>query len=303
MSMMELPTDVKIAVIGGSGLYELDGLTLLGQVNPSTPWGHPSDAITIATTPNGTKIAFLARHGRGHYLTPTEVPVRANIASLKRIGVEAILALSAVGSLREEIKPCDFVLPSEIIDRTKGIRDSTYFEHGLVAHVGFADPFDKELSNIVVAAAKTSIPDVKIHVDKTLICMEGPAFSTRAESHMYRSWGGDLINMSAIPEAKLAREAEIAYQMVCMSTDYDCWKEDEEAVTVEAVMKRMTTNSANAKKLLLAAIPILEEAINTSAIKSVSRLKGSMKFAVMTAPAKRSPEAVEKLNYILPGYY
>ncbi|TPX44536.1 hypothetical protein SeMB42_g04298 [Synchytrium endobioticum] len=300
---MELPTDVTIAVIGGSGLYALDGITVIGQVNPLTPWGHPSDSITIATTPSATKIAFLARHGRGHYLSPSEVPVRANIAALKKLGVQVILALSAVGSLQEEINPCDFVLPTQIIDRTKGIRDSTFFETGCVAHAMFSDPFDDELADIVHKAAKEIIPDVTIHRNKTLVCMEGPAFSTRAESLMYRSWGADLINMSAIPEAKLAREAEVAYQMLCMSTDYDCWKVEEDPVTVEAVMARMTVNGANARKLLLAVIPILERALKAGSITSVGKLKGSMKYAVMTAKEKRNPDTVAKLDYILPGYY
>lgn len=245
-------------------------------------------------------VAFLARHGRGHYLTPSEVPNRANIAALKSIGVEAILAFSAVGSLREELKPRDFVLPSQIIDRTKGIRPSTFFEDGLVAHAMFADPFSSVLEQ-VIWEQRGVIEAGDFHRHKTLICMEGPQFSTRAESHMYRIFGGDLINMSALPEAKLAREAEIAYQMICMSTDYDCWKEHEEPVTVEAVVANLKANTNNAQRLLGAILPGVHAAILNG--KVMDGLKGSMRFACMTSPDKRSKEAVKKLEYLLPGYY
>ncbi|KAG2224217.1 hypothetical protein INT45_001335 [Circinella minor] len=293
--------DVKIAVIGGSGLYHLDNLEIVEEVNPETPWGFPSDKIIIAKMPSGTKIAFLARHGRGHYLTPTEVPQRANMAALKHLGVEAILAFSAVGSLREEIPPCDFVLPDQVIDRTRGSRPSTYFGEGLVAHAMFADPFHEGIADIVHKQAHVLEFGAKIHRKKTAICMEGPAFSTRAESHMYRSWGADIINMSALPEAKLARECEMAYQMVCMSTDYDCWREEEEAVTVETVMQNMVNNSTNAKTLLMAVLPELDQVVRSQTLKP--DLKGSMKFSGMTAQEKRNPETVKKLEYILPGYY
>lgn len=227
--------------------------------------------------------------------------MRANIAALKHLGVEAIVAFSAVGSLREEIPPCDFVLPDQLIDRTRGLRPSTYFGEGLVAHAGFADPFHKGIADLVAAQAHVLEHNSKIHRNKTAVCMEGPAFSTRAESHMYRSWGGDVINMSALPEAKLAREAEIAYQMVCMSTDYDCWRVEEEAVTVETVMQNMVNNSSNAKTLLMAVLPSLEDAVAKGTLEP--SLKGSMKFSGMTAKEKRNPETVQKLEYILPGYF
>ncbi|KAF9103486.1 hypothetical protein BGX27_010555 [Mortierella sp. AM989] len=293
-------TPVKIAFIGGSGLYNLEGLEVVAEVNPETPWGKPSDSIIIAKTALGFHVAFLARHGRGHYLTPTEVPSRANIAALKSIGVEAIIAFSAVGSLREELKPRDFILPSQIIDRTKGIRASSFFEKGLVAHAMFADPFSSVLEE-EVWKQRGVMDGGEFHRQKTLICMEGPQFSTRAESHMYRSFGGDLINMSALPEAKLAREAEIAYQMICMSTDYDCWKDHEEAVTVEAVVANLHANSNNAQRLLTAILPGLHSVVESG--KATEGLKGSMRFACMTAPEKRDKEAVKKLEYILPGYY
>ncbi|KAJ3048564.1 hypothetical protein HK097_010429 [Rhizophlyctis rosea] len=324
VELEQIPTDVKIAVIGGSGLYHLDNLEVniplallstfslvltffnpqvLGEVNPLTPWGHPSDRIIISLhTPSSTKVAFLARHGRGHYLNPSEVPARANIAALKSLGVTTILAFSAVGSLREEIPPRDFILPSQIIDRTKGIRPSTFFENGVTAHVPFADPFDKSLADLIVANAGV-LEGAKLHTDKTLVCMEGPAFSTRAESHLYRQWGADIINMSVLPESKLAREAEIAYQMVCMSTDYDCWKEHEEAVTVEAVIANLGANGDNAKRLVEAVIPALAKALEEGSLKSVEALKGSNRFAVITSKEKRNPEQVNKLEYILPGYF
>jgi len=233
-------------------------------------------------------------------LTPSEVPSRANIAALKSIGVEAIIAFSAVGSLREELKPRDFVLPSQIIDRTKGIRPSSFFEDGLVAHAMFADPFSAVLEQ-VIWEKRGVIEGGDFHCNKTLVCMEGPQFSTRAESHMYRSFGADLINMSALPEAKLAREAEIAYQMVCMSTDYDCWKEHEVAVTVEAVVGHLRANTSNAQRLLAAILPGVSEVVENG--KALEGLKGSMRFACMTAPEKRNAEAVKKLEFLLPGYY
>ncbi|MDH5656390.1 MAG: S-methyl-5'-thioadenosine phosphorylase [Spirochaetia bacterium] len=283
----------KIGVIGGSGLYHVDGITVEDEYFPDTPWGKPSDAIILGEY-SGQTIAFLPRHGRGHFLNPSEVPFRANIAALKMMGVEEIIAFSAVGSLREEIAPRDFVLPSQILDRTKGVRPSSFFENGIVAHAAFGDPFTDYLSKIILDASK-KVAGIKMHTEKTLVCMEGPAFSTRAESVMYRSLGGDIINMSVLPEAKLAREAEIAYQMVCMSTDYDSWREEEEAVTADFIIGNLNANAQNAGELLKAIIPGLG--------KNENPHKGSMKFAVITAPEKRNPETVEKLNRILPGYF
>ncbi|HND55503.1 MAG TPA: MTAP family purine nucleoside phosphorylase, partial [Pirellulaceae bacterium] len=205
-------TRASVGVIGGSGLYSIDELKVLGEVKPRTPWGLPSDAIVVGEL-SGVNVAFLPRHGRGHRLLPTEVPSRANIAALKSIGVRSIVAFSAVGSLKAELKPQHFVVPNQIIDRTRH-RPSTFFGDGVVGHVVFADPFSVPLSDLVHAhAVKLGLV---VHKDISLVCMEGPAFSTRAESHLYRSWGAGLINMSALPEAKLAREAEISYAMVCM---------------------------------------------------------------------------------------
>jgi 5'-methylthioadenosine phosphorylase len=283
---------VKIGVIGGTGLYSLDGMEIIEEIHPDTAWGKPSDSITIGKFKDKL-IAFLPRHGRGHFLSPSEIPAQANIAALKNLGVEEIVSFSSVGSLREEIPPLDFVLPSQIIDRTKA-RPSTFFENGIVAHAPFADPFSKSLANRINETA-TKI-GMKIHMDKTLVCMEGPLFSTRAESHMYRAWGADIINMSVLPESKLAREAEIDYQMVCMSTDYDCWREDEEHVTVEMVIANLTKNAENAKKLLAALIPSLGNGDDLT-------LVGSTKFSILTAPEKRNPEQVKKLKTIFPTYF
>lgn len=281
----------KIGIIGGSGLYGLEGLKVETEVTPDTAWGKPSDAITVGEYA-GKRIAFLSRHGRGHVYTPSEVPFRANIAALKMFGVEQIVAFSAVGSLREEIAPRDFVLPSQIIDRTKGVRASSFFESGLVAHASFGEPFDPGLAKLIKGV---SVPGLKVHSDKVVICMEGPAFSTRAESQLYRSIGGDIINMSVLPEAKLAREAEIPYQMICMSTDYDAWREHEEVVTTETVIGHLNANAESAKKILAVLLPLLGEGPNP--------LSGTMKYAVITAPEKRSEEQIKKLNTILPGYF
>ncbi|MCB1169695.1 MAG: S-methyl-5'-thioadenosine phosphorylase [Leptospiraceae bacterium] len=281
---------VKLAVIGGSGLYEMDGMKVEREVNPDTPWGKPSDSIVIGNL-DGILVAFLARHGRGHFLNPSEIPVRANIAALKSLGVEHILSFSAVGSLREEIAPEHFVLPSQIIDRTRGIRPSTFFEGGAVAHAMFGDPFSESIAAIVEKHAPASL-DVPLHKDKTLVCMEGPAFSTRAESILYRSWGADIINMSVLPEAKLAREAEINYQMVCMSTDYDSWREEEDSVTVEEILGYLKSNAARARKLARACIPDLASLDNP--------VKGTMQHGIITAPDKRGKQAMENLKFLFP---
>ncbi len=283
--------NVKLAFIGGTGLYDLDGLEKIDEVFPETPWGKPSDTILIGNY-KGKEIAFLPRHGRGHFISPSEIPNLANICALKNLGVEEIVSFSAVGSLKEEIAPMDFVLPNQIIDRTKGTRESTFYKNGIVAHAPFGDPFSKYLEKKVIEA--TNELNMKLHKEKTLICMEGPLFSTRAESKMYRQIGGDIINMSVLPEAKLAREAEIQYQMVCMSTDYDAWKDHEEAVTVEAVLGYLHKNSENAKKLISQLIPKL-------GLSEDKSLLGSSKFSIITSPEKRNPKEVEKINKLL-GY-
>jgi len=304
---LDLPTTfdrpVHIAVIGGTGLGKLEGYTPVAALNPETPWGYPSSPILILEH-NGHPVAFLARHGLHHQLAPHEVPSRANIAALRSIGVRSIIAFSAVGSLREEIKPMDFVVPDQIIDRTKGIRPFTFFEGGVVGHVGFADPFDAGLAKVVQKCADAMRGDgVRLHMGGVVVCMEGPQFSTRAESNLYRSWGGSVINMSALPEAKLAREAEIAYQMICMATDYDCWHESED-VDVAMVMKYMAANSQNAKHLVAAVLDELLKQENSDLVLAKhweGSAQGAVKF--MTKPEGRNPEAMKRIEYLFPGFW
>jgi len=308
-----LPTSfnepVELGIIGGTGLYHLSSLTPVARLTLTTPWGAPSSSITVSKTDGGFNVAFLARHGIHHDLLPSDVPSTANIAALKSIGVKAIIAFSAVGSLQAEIKPRDFVIPNQIIDRTKGIRNSTFFEKGFVAHAGFGEPFDPKLNSIISEFEHVleGSSDIKLHSkqldgkDLTVICMEGPAFSTRAESKLYKSWGGSVINMSVIPEAKLAREAEISYQMICMSTDYDSWREEENSVTVETVVSNLKANSANANKLAIEIIKKLEIEIKQGKIGN--DLKGSMKVSVSTSPKGVKRELLEKMHFLFPGYW
>ena len=307
---------VPLAIIGGTGLYKLDSLQPVAKLTISTPWGHPSSPITISKTSTGMPIAFLARHGAAHDLLPTDVPNQANIAALKSLGVKVIIAFSAVGSLQEHIKPRDFVIPNQIIDRTKGIRKSTFFEKGFVAHAGFGDPFDDKINKILTESCQSILVNEDGHddgndhhlhskftdnEDLTLICMEGPAFSTRAESKLYKSWGGSVINMSCVPESKLAREAEISYQMICMSTDYDAWREDAEPVTVETVVGNLTANSKNAHRFAEKLISVLEPLILSGEVGN--DLAGSMKMAISTAEHGRNKDVLKKMHYIFPGYW
>lgn len=240
-----MPT-AHIGVIGGSGLYEMENLTDVQELRVSTPFGDPSDVITVGNL-EGTSIAFVPRHGRGHRILPTEVPSRANIWALKSLGVEWVISVSAVGSLREELRPLDIVVPDQLIDRTKS-RVNSFFGDGLVAHVSFADPFCPVLSELVFDAAQNV--GARAHRGGTLVTMEGPLFSTRAESHLYRAWGASLIGMTALPEAKLAREAELCYATVACVTDYDVWRVTEEDVTVEMIIANLHRNVGTAKSLL-----------------------------------------------------
>jgi len=236
----------RIAVIGGSGLYEIDGVKFLDHVEVSTPYGNPSDRISIAEI-GGEKVAFLPRHGRGHRLLPSEVPSRANIWALKSLGVAQIVSISAVGSLGDEYAPGSFVLPDQLIDRTTR-RPNSFFGDGVVGHVSFAEPFCRGIREriaVVLSRAGHAFRD-----GATLVCMEGPAFSSRAESQLHRSWGAHLIGMTALPEAKLAREAEICYATVAMVTDWDCWRGEEEGVTLEMVLATMRQNVQDIKRAL-----------------------------------------------------
>ncbi len=257
--------EATIAVIGGSGLYEMDGMTDIREVESTTPFGKPSDVITIGSL-SGTRIAFLPRHGRGHRILPTELPARANIYALKTLGVESIISVSAVGSLKAEIRPLDMVIPDQLIDRTRG-RVGTFFGGGIVGHVGFADPFCPVLSDILYRTAGDA--GAAVHKGGTYVVMEGPLFSTRAESTMYRSWGASIIGMTALPEAKLAREAEICYATMACATDYDCWHETEEDVTVEMIISNLLKNVAASKSIIRSvvdAIPAQRDCVCASAL-------------------------------------
>jgi 5'-methylthioadenosine phosphorylase len=241
---------IQIGIIGGSGLYDMPELTDRDERTIHTPFGEPSAPLVTATL-RGRRVAFLARHGRGHRLTPSEINYRANIYALKTVGVEWILSASAVGSLREDYKPLDIVVPTQFFDRTRG-RMSTFFGDGLVAHVGFAHPFCGALSENVVAAARQT--DASVHKGGTYVCMEGPQFSTIAESNFYRAAGFDIIGMTNLQEAKLAREAEICYTTIALVTDYDCWHPDHDSVTVEMVISNLTKNAATARQIIAAAV-------------------------------------------------
>lgn len=282
----------KIGVIGGTGIYQIEGAEIIEEINIDTPWGKPSDSIIIAKV-NDVVTAFLPRHGKGHFQAPHQVNSRANIAALKMIGVEEVLAFSAVGSLKEEIRPLDFVLPAQVIDRTR-MRPNTFFEDGIVAHIAFADPFCLRMHEIIVPVAEEQ--GIKLHTGETVICMEGPAFSTRAESHLYRSWGAGIINMSTLPEAKLAREAEMCYAIICMSTDYDCWRDGEEDVSTDLIIQNLNKNAEKAKSLLNALLKRFGRE-RTCACKDAAR------SALITAPEKRNPKQIKKLKKLLPDVF
>lgn len=280
----------RIGIIGGSGLYEMDALVDRQEVRVDTPWGDPSDAyITgrIAERP----VAFLARHGRGHRIMPSNLNFRANIFGLKKLGVEYILSFSAVGSLREELEPIHFVLPDQFFDRTRG-RVSTFFDDGLVAHITFSHPICSTLADVAEEACRAA--GVTVHRGGTYCCMEGPAFSTLAESNLYRSWGLDVIGMTNLQEAKLAREAEMSYCTIAMVTDYDCWHPDHDAVTVETVIAYLTKNSANAQKVAVEAVKRIPE--------EPSPYASALKNAILTNRSAITPQVREKYA-VLAGKY
>jgi len=257
---------VRAAVIGGSGFYRMDGLTGLEELRIDTPYGPTSDAIVVGDV-DGRRVAFLPRHGVGHRFLPSELPARANIYALKSLGVEFIISVSAVGSLREEIEPLHMVVPDQLIDRTRG-RTSTFFGDGLVAHIGFADPFCPRLRQTLVACTREA--GATLHDGGAMVVMEGPAFSTRAESNLHRSWGASIIGMTALPEAKLAREAEICYAVLACSTDYDCWHDTHEDVTAEMIVANLLKNvevSQRAVQLALARLPSSRDCPCADALK------------------------------------
>ena len=268
---MKQQSGIKIGVIGGSGVYEMEGVSRIEELIVSTPFGNPSDKFLTGDL-NGIKVVFLPRHGRGHRLLPSELNYRANIFGFKKIGVTHLIAITAVGSLQENIPPLDIVIPDQLVDRTFQ-RESTFFGNGLVAHVPFAEPFCPVLSDLLFKSASSTAATV--HKGGTLVSIEGPAFSTRAESRLYQKWGIDIIGMTTLQEAKLAREAEICYAALAMVTDYDCWKEETEAVSVKAVIANLEKNTACAKEVIHRLVPQIEEEQNCDCAHS-------LKDAIMT---------------------
>jgi len=280
-----------LGIIGGSGLYEMEGLEETLVIDVSTPFGDPSDRIVTGVL-NGLRMAFLPRHGKGHWILPGDVNYRANIFALKSMGVDAIISVSAVGSMKENIKPGDIVVPHQFIDRTKG-RPSTFFGNGIAAHVAFADPVCLSLAGLLAEGAAAT--GATVHRGGTYLCMEGPQFSTRAESFLYRSWGVDVIGMTNIPEAKLAREAEICYATLALATDYDCWHETEESVSVEGILQIMQKNVENAGEA------IRHAALNI-AQKGPCGCGEALKFAIVTVPEAVPEETKKDLEPIIGKY-
>jgi 5'-methylthioadenosine phosphorylase len=290
-----MTAQAKIGIIGGSGLYKMESLTNIEEVKVDTPFGNPSDAIILGTL-DGIRVAFLARHGRNHTLMPTELPFRANIYAMKSLGVEYLVSASAVGSLKEEAKPLDMVVPDQFIDRTRN-RVSTFFGEGLVAHITFGDPICTKLANILADAAESlEMPEVTLHRGGTYVCMEGPAFSTKAESNLYRSWGATVIGMTNLPEAKLAREAEMAYATLALVTDYDCWHPDHDSVTVEMVVGNLQKNAVNAQRVIREVVHRIAE--NPPA----SEAHEALKYAIITPLDQAPPATLDKLKLLLKKY-
>ena len=281
----------EIGIIGGSGLYQMDGFSQAKWVRVGTPFGKPSDAFRIGVL-EGRRVAFLSRHGRGHVLMPSEINFRANIYAMKKLGVERILSVSAVGSLREDYRPMDMALPLQFLDRTRG-RISTFFGGGIVAHVGFSDPMCPAVVDALGKGCKAA--KVTVHQGGTYVCMEGPAFSTKAESNLYRSWDMDLIGMTNLQEAKLAREAEICYATLAMVTDYDCWHPDHEAVTVNQIIDYLNRNVENAQKILRTAVRQLPE-------QRDCKCGSALAHAIITDRRKISPQARKRLGLLVGKY-
>ena len=283
----------EIGIIGGSGLYNMDGLTDVTEVSIKTPFGDPSEVFALGTL-EGRKVAFLARHGKGHRILPSELNFKANIYAMKSLGVTSILSVSAVGSLKEEHKPTDFVIPDQFIDRTFA-RSSTFFGEGVVGHIAFADPVCPIVSDVFAkACAEIGVVGKR---GGTYVCIEGPQFSIRAESNLYRSWGADIIGMTNLQEAKLAREAEISYATLAMVTDYDCWFEGHDSVTIEQIIAVMHQNSGNAQKVVKAAVRLMPTDLSASPAQTAA------KFAIMTDRAAIPAETKAKLDLLYGKYW
>jgi 5'-methylthioadenosine phosphorylase len=283
--------EAEIGIIGGSGLYNMPGLKRAREVRVATPFGKPSDAFVLGEL-EGRRVAFLARHGRGHVLLPSELNFRANLYGMKKLGVVRILAVSAVGSLREELRPLDMVLPTQFVDRTRG-RISTFFGAGLVAHVSFADPVCPVLVGVLARSAAAA--GVRYHRGGTYVCIEGPAFSTKAESNLYRSWDMDVIGMTNLQEAKLAREAEICFATLAMVTDYDCWHPEHEAVTVDQVIEYLSRNVGNAQQIIAAAVRDMPS-------DRACKCGGALAHAIMTDRKKIPPRTRKRLALLVGKY-
>jgi 5'-methylthioadenosine phosphorylase len=284
-----------IGVIGGSGLYRMEGMTDIEEIALQTPFGNPSDVITVGKV-EGVSMAFLPRHGRGHRISPTEIPVRANIWALKSLGIEWIISVSAVGSLREHIAPRDLIIPDQLFDRTKS-RVNTFFEGGIVVHCTFAEPFCSTLSKLLLESAR-ELGDVTVHEGGTYVCMEGPLFSTKAEAHVYRSWGMDIVGMTALPEAKLAREAELCYATIACATDYDSWHDSEESVTVEMVLGNLSANIANAQRILSS----IARKIPTDRSANSCGCPNTLETAILTDRNKIPADVKEKYSLLIGKY-
>jgi 5'-methylthioadenosine phosphorylase len=286
-----MANDIKIGIIGGSGLYRIEGLTGVEEIEVPTPFGKPSDSYRIGTL-EGRRVAFLTRHNRNHTISPSELNFRANIYGFKKLGVEWILSASAVGSLREDLRPLDIVLPDQFYDRTKN-RISTFFGDGAVVHVSFAHPLCSQLADIVQQGGTDC--DIQIKRGGTYVCIEGPQFSTVSESNIYRSWGMDLIGMTNLQEAKLAREAEICYTTIALVTDYDCWHPQHDAVTVSDVIENLKRNTENAQK-------IIREAVKRLPVERACKCGHALRHAIMT-DISHIPEATRhKLELLLKKY-
>ena len=281
----------KIGVIGGTGLYDIEGMTDIEEVEIDTPFGKPSDAITIGRL-EGVGIAFLPRHGKGHRISPTELPVRANIYALKSLGVEHIIAICSAGSFKKELKPGDLIIPDQLIDRTRN-RGNSFFGDGIVAHIAFAEPFCPVLSQVLYQSAQEA--GASVHPKGTYVVMEGPAFSTRAESRLYRSWGANIIGMTALPEAKLAREAEICYAIIGCITDYDSWWQPGEPVTVDMILDTLRKNVDTAKKIIKLAVSRIPDERHCGCATA-------LEAAIVTAPQMIPPEQKRKLKLIIGKY-
>ncbi|HEX7316029.1 MAG TPA: S-methyl-5'-thioadenosine phosphorylase [Pyrinomonadaceae bacterium] len=287
-------TTAKIGIIGGSGLYQMPELKDVEEVSVETPFGPPSDAFIVGTL-EGERVAFLPRHGRGHRHLPTELPFRANIYAMKLLGVERILSASAVGSLQEQYAPLDMVIPDQFFDRTRArAHESTFFGEGIVGHVTFAHPVCGDLGNVLEESCRAA--EVNVHRGGTYLCMEGPAFSTKAESHVYRSWGMDIIGMTNLQEAKLAREAEMCYATLALVTDYDCWHEAHDAVSVETVVEYLNKNVRNAQLIMREAVRRL------AAAERACECGSAIKNAIFTPPELWPEATTKKLDAIIRKY-